>query len=105
MSSAFWQIKRQTEQFAHGGTLTQKIKEYTKTWEERCYCEGIPDEVSAKLAKANRAPSWKQIALLILQNDHKLSGLGFGRKESALVDCLRRDKAERDSSQIRFNGI
>ena len=102
MSSAFWQTKRQTEQFGAGGTLTQKIKAYTKTWENRCYPDGIPDEVPAKLAKVNRAPSWKQIALLILQNDHQLRGLGFGRESSQLVDDLYRQRKEAESPQARL---
>lgn len=46
-------------------------------WEGRCYSSGIPDEVPDLLAKTNRAPSWKKIAICLLKNDMKLRGLGF----------------------------
>jgi predicted phosphoadenosine phosphosulfate sulfurtransferase len=46
-------------------------------WEDRCYSKGIPDEVPELLAKTNRAPSWKKIAICLLKNDMKLRGLGF----------------------------
>ncbi len=46
-------------------------------WEDRCYSSGIPDEVPDLLAKTNRAPSWKKIAICLLKNDMKLRGLGF----------------------------
>ena len=100
MSKGFWQTKRQTEQFGNGGSISQRVTKYVKTWENRCYSEGIPDEVPPKLAKANRAPSWKQIAILILQNDHQLRGLGFGREESELVDQIYRERMRMESGQI-----
>ncbi len=73
-----------------------------KTWEERCYSDGIPDEIPPKLAKANRAPSWKQIAVLLLQNDHQLRGLGFGREDSETVDSIYRDARQRKSGQLKL---
>lgn len=102
MSSGYWQTKRQTEQFASGGTITQKIKAYTLIWESRCYSDGIPDEVPAKLASVNRAPSWKAIAMAILKNDHNLRSLGFGVAESELVLQLVRERKEKESRQIRI---
>lgn len=72
------------------------------TWEKRCYSSGIPDEVPAKLSKANRAPSWRQIAILILQNDHQLRGLGFGRESSDIVDQIYRDKKRSESKQMEM---
>lgn len=50
---------------------------YVSMWEGRCYFDGIPDEVPELLAKTNRAPSWKKIAICLLKNDMKLRGLGF----------------------------
>lgn len=46
-------------------------------WHNRCYFDDIPDEVPELLAKTNRAPSWKKIAICLLKNDMKLRGLGF----------------------------
>lgn len=46
-------------------------------WTNRCYSDGIPDEVPELLSKTGRAPSWKKIAMCLLKNDMKLRGLGF----------------------------
>lgn len=46
-------------------------------WINRCYSDGIPDEVPELLSKTGRAPSWKKIAMCLLKNDMKLRGLGF----------------------------
>lgn len=48
-----------------------------KTWEERCYRDGIPDEVPQSVMESMRAPSYKAIAMCILNNDLHLYGLGF----------------------------
>jgi len=48
-----------------------------KVWEERCYSDGIPDEVSDNLMESMRVPSYKAIAVCILNNDLSLYGLGF----------------------------
>lgn len=46
-------------------------------WEGRCYSDGIPDEVSDRLMESMRVPSYKAIALAVLDNDLSLYGLGF----------------------------
>jgi predicted phosphoadenosine phosphosulfate sulfurtransferase len=46
-------------------------------WEGRCYKDGIPDEVSKRLSDSMRVPSYKAIAMAILQNDLALYTLGF----------------------------
>lgn len=69
---------------------------YVKTWEDRCYSNGIPDEVPAKVQKSKRAPSYKAIALCILKNDHLLIGLGFSEKESDLWKAFRENEKEED---------
>lgn len=48
-----------------------------KTWEDRCYSDGIPDEVNFHLMDSGRVPSYKAIALAILNNDLHLYALGF----------------------------
>lgn len=56
---------------------TGRVKAYVNMWMSRCYSEGIPDEIPELLARTNRAPSWKKIAICILKHDLKLRGLGF----------------------------
>ena len=55
------------------------MAEYEKLWRNRCYSAGIPDEVPKKVAASGRAPSWKAVALAILQNDLHLYKLGFAQ--------------------------
>lgn len=97
MSSGFWQTKRRSEQFEYGGSITQKIENYVKTWEGRCYLNGIPDEVPKKVQESMRAPSYKTIAIAILSNDHCLKGLGFSGKQSDLWKAFKcRDDQQKD---------
>jgi len=102
MSSNFWQMQRQTERFESGLTLTQKVKAYVNTWEARCYKQGVPDEVPAKLAAANRAPSYKAIAMAILKNDLHFRSLGFARDENDLCRSLRAERARAESAQLQM---
>ena len=51
-------------------------------WQDRCYREGIPDEVPNKLLFSGRVPSWKAIAICLLNNDMQLEKLGFSRTKS-----------------------
>ena len=69
---------------------------------DRCYPDGIPDEIPEKLAKTNRAPSYKAIALCILRNDLQLRGIGFGREDSLLVEQLYSEKKREESGQIKL---
>lgn len=70
-------MKKQSEQFPAGRLLTQRVLGYVKTWESRCYSEGIPEEVPLPLSRSGRAPSYKAIAMCILNNDISLRGLGM----------------------------
>ncbi len=54
-----------------------RVKSYTEVWESRCYPDGIPDSLPEKVMKSMRAPSYKAIALCLLNNDLALYGLGF----------------------------
>lgn len=102
MSSVFWQTKRQNDQLKNGNSLTQRIEIFIKTWENRCYKDGIPDEIDDLLIKACRAPSYKSIALAILRNDHNLYSLGFSQRESKLVSSIVEIHKEKykDNSQM-----
>lgn len=54
----------------------------------RCYSDGIPDEVPAKLMKTMRAPSCKAIAIAILRNDMRFYSLGFKQRDSVILDAV-----------------
>ena len=77
MSNNIWQMKKQAEQFEHGKTTISRVNSYVKVWEERCYKDGIPDEIPKRLSDSMRVPSYKAIAMAILQNDLALYSLGF----------------------------
>lgn len=68
--------------------MKERIKEYIKTWEQRCYFDGIPDEVD--LCIHNKVPSYKRICIAILNNDHSLKSLGFTPKESKYYSAYKR---------------
>jgi len=55
------------------------VREYNQQWRRRCYSDGIPEEVPKKVAASGRAPSWKAVAVALLQNDLHLYQLGFAR--------------------------
>jgi len=69
-----------------------KIKEYIKLWESRCYPNGIPDEVPAEIK--DLVPSYKRIALAILNNDHGLKSLGLTPKKSIYYHQLKKIEIE-----------
>lgn len=62
-------------------SLKDKIKNYIKVWETRCYHEGIPDEANTKLESLGKVPSYKLICMAILKNDHQLTTLGFSKQK------------------------
>jgi len=63
-------------------------------WEERCYSDGIPDEVPARLSQLNKVPSYKQICSAILKNDLSLKTLGFTPKKSKYYSDFKRVEIE-----------
>ena len=76
--------------------MKQKIINYIKTWEERCYSEGIPEEVPSRLTQLNVAPSYKELCSIILKNDTTLKGLGITQIKSNYYHELKRiELAER----------
>lgn len=66
--------------------MKTEIKKYIQIWEDRCYYDGIPDEVPKEIT--HLVPSYKKIAIAILKND--LSELGFVLKHSKFYDALKR---------------
>lgn len=83
----------------------QNVIRYTQIWEDRCYSDGIPDDLPAALLKSGRAPSWKAVAIAILQNDHRCASLGFSQKESFLETAVKQLASKRDSVQIDWVAI
>ena len=79
MSKGYWRTAKQSEPFNPGDCATSRVAEYTRLWQNRCYGEGIPDEVPAKVAESGRAPSWKAVAMCLLRNDLHLYRLGFAK--------------------------
>lgn len=76
-------------------TISQKIKKYELKWRKKCYKDGIPDEVPNRINHLNLAPSWKKIALCILNNDMHLTGIGYSAKQSKFYHLIKRDEIEK----------
>lgn len=79
--------------------MTGKINEYIKTWECRCYEDGLPDEIPLEIF--DKAPSYKRIALAILKNDHSLQSLGFTPKKSEYYNILKRIELEERANKTK----
>lgn len=101
MSKNIWQINKQSEQYEHGKTCISRAKSYVKTWRDRCY-EDIPDEVPQSIMESMRAPSYKAIAMCILNNDLPLYGLGFAPHVSHWYRAVKQLKAKEDN-QMEFD--
>jgi predicted phosphoadenosine phosphosulfate sulfurtransferase len=63
-----------------------EIEQYIHIWENRCYKNGIPDDVPREIF--DKVPSYKAIAMAILKND--LSILGIERKPCLAYVALKR---------------
>lgn len=79
----------------------EKIYRYIKEWETRCYKNGLPDEAPIELK--DKIPSYKAIALCILNNN--LKPLGIEGKKTKYYSVLKRieiDAREYNGKQIRL---
>ena len=76
------------------------MEAYVSTWENRCYRDGIPDQVSKTLENSHRVPSYKAIATAILKNDLTLTSLGFSGRHSKWADVLKAEKAKKETNQL-----
>jgi len=65
-----------------------KIIQYIKTWESRCYHDGIPDDAPKEIF--DKVPSYKRIAIAILKNDYPLKSLGYTPPKSEVYNELKR---------------
>ena len=71
-----------------GKTVHDKVNEYIKEWERKCYKEGIPDEAPAEIN--DKVPSYKKICIALLKNDLNLTSLGYEQKKSKYYSMLKR---------------
>ncbi len=53
--------------------MRKQCLEYEKMWQQRCYKEGLPDDVPKEIF--DLAPSYKKIAIAILKNDVEVLGV------------------------------
>ena len=74
---------------------------YRQIWINRCY-DDLPDEIPMLLAKSNRAPSYKSIAMCILNNDLLLKGIGFVDDETETIKKLKFNLKQSKSKQMTF---
>jgi predicted phosphoadenosine phosphosulfate sulfurtransferase len=74
--------------------MKEKIVEYIKTWESRCYFNGIPDEAPHELEVRNKVPSYRRICFAILKNDYSLKTLGFTPTKSKYYDAYKKIEIE-----------
>lgn len=72
--------------------MKEKIMEYIKTWEARCYSEGIPDEAPHELEVRNKVPSYRKICLAILKNDYSLKTLGYNTDKPKVYHELKKNE-------------
>jgi predicted phosphoadenosine phosphosulfate sulfurtransferase len=72
--------------------MKNKIIQYITDWESKCYYNGIPDEAPIEIK--DKVPSYKRIALAILNNDHALQSLGFTPKKSKYYHELKKIEIE-----------
>jgi len=82
----------------------QRVSEYVRTWESRCYEVGIPDCVVEKISKSGRAPSYKAIAVAILKNDHNMHSLGFQQRDSVILSEIISAHREKPPQLDLFGG-
>jgi len=67
-----------------------KIIDYVKTWENRGYKDGIPDEAPIMLEQLCKVPSYRKIVMAILKNDNNLQSLGYTPKKSIYYNILKK---------------
>ena len=81
-----------TISMVHSRSLPENVHRYLLAWESRGYIDGISDIVPPGIAHDNLAPSYRQIALGILSNDHALGSLGFAVRVSPWYSAIKRNE-------------
>jgi len=70
--------------------MKSDIVNYIKTWQKRCYSDGIPDEAPYELEIRGKVPSYRLLCMVILKNDYSLKQIGLSRKKSKYYSELKR---------------
>ena len=96
-------FRSQSAEYKYGNTTISKIRAYCRTWEKRCYENGIPDSVPKKLMDSGRVPSYRHIAILLLKNDLLLRGLGFSGVETDRANQICRAAKAGEKKQLTLN--
>jgi len=79
----------------------EKVGRYIELWENRCYRRGIPDEAPVEIH--NLVPSYKRIALALLNNDVGLVDLGYKAKKSKYYDEIKYNELKKTKNiQLRL---
>lgn len=79
----------------------QLVRRYVKEWSARGYGDDIPDEVPHELMKRGLAPSYKAIAMALLNNDMNLTALGFQAPKSSWYNVIKKiEIEERESNKM-----
>ncbi|CAB4131252.1 Protein of unknown function DUF3440 [uncultured Caudovirales phage] len=78
----------------------QKIIKYIQTWEQKCYPDGIPDEVPIEIQEL--VPNYKKICLAILKNDYALKTLGLNTTKSKYYDYYKKIELEKRKDYIQL---
>jgi predicted phosphoadenosine phosphosulfate sulfurtransferase len=79
----------------------REIQRFINEWEKRCYKKGLPDEAPVELK--DKVPSYKQIALCILNNNLKPLGIeGRKTKYYSVLKGIEIDKREFNGKQIKL---
>lgn len=68
--------------------MKERINQYIRTWEYRCYSDGLPDDAPQEIF--DRVPSYKRICIAILKNDVSLETLGFTKNKCQAYNELKR---------------
>lgn len=86
-----------------GKGVHEKVEEYVNTWEQRCYPNGIPDVAPDCIR--DKVPDYRKIALALLNNDMRLTSLGYSGFESDYYSILKRieiDARSYNGKQIKL---
>lgn len=85
--------------------MKEKIVKYIKTWESRCYSDGIPDEAPQELEVRNKVPSYRRICMAIMKNDIQLKTLGNEAQTSVYYSDLKYIEliSKNKISQLKLN--
>lgn len=80
----------------------ETILNYISKWEQRCYNEGIPEEIPARMEQLNKAPSYKALVKAILKNDMNLKTLGHTIKKPNAYHELKRIELNNRNKPIQI---